>query len=159
MAITSYLCRAIYKVHSEDGFEGTYKLMIDAKSMPSPTSAPNTVECTTLEDASQRFKMGIKTSDIKEFTGNYEKDIFEELLKVEGKECDIIQLWGEDGVGSEAKSAYIGQITPTINDVGGVDEIVEMTASVVQNTVPVWCTDDFTVVDNGDKTFTVTKKS
>ncbi len=159
MDITSYLCRAIYKEHSEAGFDGTYKLMIDAKSMPSPTSAPNTVECTTFEDASQRFKMGIKTSDIKEFIGNYEKDIFEELLEMEGKECDIIQLWGEDGLGSEAKSAYVGQITPTINDVGGVDEIVEMTASVVQNTVPVWCTDKLTVVDNGDKTFTVTKKS
>lgn len=159
MAITSYLCRAIYKLHSDDGFEGTYKLMIDAKTMPSPTSAPNTVESTTLEDGAQRFETGIKTSDIKEFTGNYEKDIFEELLEVEGKKCDIIQLWGTDGIGGSAKSAYVGQITPTINDVGGVDEIVEMTASVVQNTVPVWCTDDFTVVDNGDKTFTVTKKS
>lgn len=159
MATTSYLCRAIYKEHGEDGFEGTYKLMIDAKTMPSPTSAPNTVESTTLEDGAQRFEMGIKTSDIKEFTGNYEKDIFEALLKVEGKRCDIMQLWGTDGIGGAAKSVYVGQITPTINDVGGVDEIVEMTASVVQNTVPVWCTDQFTVVDNGDKTFTVTKKS
>lgn len=159
MAITSYLCRAIYKEHNGDGFDGEYKLMIDAKTMPSPTSAPNTVESTTLEDSSQRFETGIKTSDIKEFTGNYEKDIFEELLKVEGKKCDIIQLWGTDGVGGSAKSAYVGQITPTINDVGGVDEIVEMTASVVQNTVPVWCTNDLEVVDNGDKTFTVTKKS
>lgn len=45
---TSYLSRVIYKEHTEDGsgntiFSGTYKLMLRAKSMPSPTSAPNAV--------------------------------------------------------------------------------------------------------------------
>lgn len=49
------------------------------------------------------------------------------------------------------------QVTPTVNDVGGVDEILEMTATVVQNTVPKWVTDQLTVVDNKDGTFTVTK--
>lgn len=155
MASTSYLARIIYKEHSGDGFAGTYKLMLRAKSIPSPTSAPNTVESTTLEDDSQTFEMGIKTSDAKEFTGNLEKEYFDELLKVEGKKCDIIQLYGTDGIGGVAKSAYVGQITPTVNDVGGVDEILEMTATVVQNTVPKWVTDKITVVDNKDGTFTV----
>lgn len=45
---TSYLSRVIYKEHEEDEygntiFSGTYKLMLRAKSMPSPTSAPNAV--------------------------------------------------------------------------------------------------------------------
>ena len=46
---TSYLSRVIYKPHDEDRntgatiFSGTYKLMLRAKSMPSPTSAPNAV--------------------------------------------------------------------------------------------------------------------
>lgn len=157
MASTSYLARVIYKEHTGDGFAGTYKLMIRAKSIPSPTSAPNTVESTTLEDDSQTFEMGIKTSDSKEFTGNLEKEYFDELLKVEGKKCDIIQLYGTDGIGGAAKSAYVGQITPTVNDVGGVDEILEMTATVVQNTVPKWVTDELTVTDNKDGTFTVAK--
>ena len=157
MASTSYLARVIYKEHTVDGFAGTYKLMIRAKSIPSPTSAPNTVESTTLEDDSQTFEMGIKTSDSKEFTGNLEKEYFDELLKVEGKKCDIIQLYGTDGIGGVAKSAYVGQITPTVNDVGGVDEILEMTATVVQNTVPKWVTDELTVTDNKDGTFTVAK--
>ena len=155
MASTSYLSRIIYKEHSGDGFAGAYKLMLRAKSIPSPTSAPNTVESTTLEDDSQTFEMGIKTSDAKQFTGNLEKEYFDELLKVEGKKCDIIQLYGTDGIGGVAKSAYVGQITPTVNDVGGVDEILEMTATVVQNTVPKWVTDKLTVVDNKDGTFTV----
>lgn len=157
MASTSYLARVIYKEHSEEGFAGTYKLMLRAKSIPSPTSAPNTVESTTLEDDSQTYETGIKTSDAKEFTGNLEKEYFDELLKVEGKKCDIIQLYGTDGIGGVAKSAYVGQITPTVNDVGGVDEILEMTATVVQNTTPKWVTDELKVVDNKDGTFAVTK--
>ena len=46
---TSYLSRVIYKEHEEDTttgatiFSGTYKLMLRAKSIPSPTSAPNAV--------------------------------------------------------------------------------------------------------------------
>ena len=85
MASTSYLARIIYKEHSEDGFAGTYKLMLRAKSIPSPTSAPNTVESTTMEDDAQTFEMGIKQSDAKEFVGNLEKDDFSALLNVEGK--------------------------------------------------------------------------
>ena len=51
MASTSYLVRAIYKPHDESGnWEGTYNLLVRAKSMPSPMSAPNTVESTTFED-------------------------------------------------------------------------------------------------------------
>ena len=157
MAATSYLCRVIYKEHTGDDFAGSYKLLVKAKSIPAPVSAPNTVESTTLEDDAQTFEMGIKQSDAKEFTGNLEKAYFDELLKVEGKKCDIIQLYGTDGIGGTAKSAYVGQITPTVNDVGGVDEILEMTATVVQNTVPKWVTDKLTVVDNNDGTFTVTK--
>lgn len=157
MASTSYLARVIYKKHTTEGFAGTYKLMIRAKTIPSPTSAPNTVESTTLEDDSQTFEMGIKTSDAKTFTGNLEKEYFDDLLEVEGQKCDIIQLYGTDGVGGVAKSAYVGQITPTVNDVGGVDEVLEMTATVVQNTVPAWVTDALTVTDNGDGTFLVAK--
>ena len=158
MAATSYLCRVIYKEHTTDDFAGSYKLLVKAKSIPAPVSSPNTVESTTLEDDAQTFEMGIKTSDAKEFTGNLEKEYFDELLKVEGKKCDIIQLYGTDGIGGVAKSAYVGQITPTVNDVGGVDEILEMTATVVQNTVPKWVTDELTVTDNKDGTFTVAKK-
>ena len=77
MASTSYLARVIFKEHTDTGeatdFAGTYKLLVKAKSMPAPVSAPNTVESTTLEDDSQTYEMGIKTSDSKEITGNLEK--------------------------------------------------------------------------------------
>lgn len=52
MASTSYLARVIYKSHAdnETDFAGNYNLLVKAKSIPSPASAPNTVESTTLED-------------------------------------------------------------------------------------------------------------
>lgn len=55
MATTSYRVRAIIKefegTNLEDvDFSGTYKLLVKAKSMPAPVTAPNTVESTTLED-------------------------------------------------------------------------------------------------------------
>lgn len=164
MADTSYLARVIYRERTDqtgreiDFSDDTpFHLMLRAKTIPSPSSAPNTVESTTLEDDTQTFEMGIKTTDAKEFTGNLEKDDFDRLLAVGLKKCDIIQLYGTDGLGGTAKSCYIGQITPTVNDVGGVDEILEMTATVVQNTASKWVTDDILVVDNKDGTFAVSK--
>ena len=68
-----------------------------------------------------------------------------------------MHLYGADGVGSVAKYAYVGQAIATPNDVGGTDEILEMTATIIPNTVAVECTDKFTVTDNGDGTFTVAK--
>lgn len=158
---TSYLSRVLYKEHEENAsgetvFTGTYKLMLRAKSIPSPTSAPNAIEITDFEDISQTFTLGIKQSDSKEFTGNLDRVYFDPLLEDEGKIVDILQLYGRDGVGGLAKSAYTGQFAPTVNDLSGTDAVIEMTCTVVQNTSPVWVTDDFDVIDNGDGTFTVT---
>ena len=161
---TSYLSRVIYKEHTEDQygntiFSGTYKLMLRAKSMPSPTSAPNAIEITDFEDNAQCFTLGIKQSDTKEFTGNLDREYFDGLLIDEGKRVDVIQLYGRDGLGGLAKSGYVGQFAPTVNDLGGTDEVIEMTCSVVQNTAPIWITDEFAVTDNGDGTFTVTSSA
>lgn len=159
MASTSYLVRAIYKNHTTDGeFAGTYNLLVKAKSMPAPVSAPNTVESTTMEDGAQTFEMGIKTSDSKEITGNLEKEYLDTIDDLSGKKLDIMQLYGTKGIGEVAKYAYVGQAVATPSDVGGVDEILEMAVTIVPNTAAKKVTDDFTVVDNGDGSFTVTKK-
>lgn len=163
MASTSYLARAIFKEHTDSGdatdFSGTYKLLVKAKSMPSPVSAPNTVESTTLEDDTQTFEMGIKTSDSKEVTGNLEKEYLDAIDELAGKKIDIMQLYGTQGIGEVAKYAYVGQAIATPTDVGGADEILEMSVTIIPNTAAKKVTDDFTVVDNKDGTFTVTKKS
>ena len=164
MASTSYLSRVIYKestwtesTASTYSFAGTYHLLVKSKSVPAPVGAPNTVESTTLEDDAQTYEMGIKTSDSKEITGNLEKSYLDAIDTLAGQKLDIFQLYGTDGVGGVAKYAYVGQATATPSDVGGVDEILEMSVTVVPNTAPQKVTDAYTVVDNGDGTFTVTK--
>lgn len=156
MASTSYLARVIFKKHTEEGgFAGTYKLLVRAKSIPSPVSAPNTVESTTLEDDTQTFEMGIKTSDAKEVTGNLEKEYLDAIDDLGNDKLDIIHLYGTKGTGEVAKYAYVGQATATPSDVGGTDEILEMAVTIVPNTTAKKVTDKLTVTDNGDGTFTV----
>lgn len=163
MASTSYLARVIFKEHTDTteatDFAGEYQLLVKAKSMPAPVSAPNTVESTTLEDDAQTYEMGIKTSDSKEVTGNLEKEYLDAIDELEGKKIDIIQLYGTKGIGEVAKYAYVGQAVATPTDVGGVDSILEMAVTIVPNTAAKKVTDDYTVTDNEDGTFTVAKKS
>lgn len=160
---TTYLCRAIFKEHTDSGdatdFSGTYKLLVKAKSMPSPVTAPNTVEKTTYEDDAQTFEMGIKTSGAKEITGNLEKEYLDAIDELSGEKIDIMQLYGTKGVGEVAKYAYVGQAIATPTDVSGTDNILEMSVTIIPNTVAKRVTDDYTVVDNKDGTFTVTKVS
>ena len=101
--------------------------------------------------------MGIKTADSKEITGNLEKTYLQGINGLANQKIDIIHLYGTDGVGSVAKYAYVGQAVATPNDVGGVDEILEMTCTIIPNTAAAEVTDAYTVVDNHNGTFTVTK--
>lgn len=158
MASTSYLARVIYKEHTTDeGWNGTYNLLVKAKSIPAPVSSPNTVESTTFEDDSQTYEMGIKASDSKEIEGNLEKEYLDKIEKLAGKKLDIIHLYGTDGIGGVAKYAYVGQAVATPTDVGGVDEILGMAVTVIPNTSAKKVTDELTVVDNKDGTFAVSK--
>ena len=162
MASTSYLARVIISEEEVSDlkkvdFAGSYRLLLAAKSIPAPASAPNTVESTTMEDDTQTFEMGIKTSDSKEVTGNLDKKDLQAVNKLNGKKVKIMQLYGTDGVGGVAKYAYVGQVTATPSDVGGVDEILEMAATIIPNTVAEEVTDGYTVTDNKDGTFTVAK--
>lgn len=158
MASTSYRARAIIKEHSDgqESFAGTYRLLLAAKSLPAPRTAPSTVEATTYENDTQVYEQGVYQSDSKEITGNLEKqylDYIEDNLN--GKRCDIFQLYGTDGIGGVAKYAYVGQITATPSDLSGIDSICEMTATIIPNTVAEKVTDDYQIVDNHDGTFAV----
>lgn len=159
MASTSYLARVIFSEYdpNQDDFSGTYNLLVKAKTIPSPASPPNTVESTTLENDTQTFEKGIKTADSKEITGNLEKEYLQEINGLEGKKLNIMHLYGTDGEGKVAKYVYVGQAVATPNDIGGVDEILEMTATIIPNTAATEVTDLYEVVDNGDGTFEVTK--
>ena len=149
MASTGFRARVIFSefegnVTDEIDFTGSYKLLVKAKSIPAPVGAPNTVESTTLEDDAQTFEMGIKTSDSKEVTGNLEKEYLQAINKLAGKKVKIIQLYGTD-------------VIATPSEVGGTDEILEMSATIIPNSVATDVTEKLTVADDGSGTFTVTK--
>lgn len=157
-AYTTYRARIIVKTHSDgqSDLAGTYRLLLAANNIPSPMSAPNTVESTDFEDDTQTFEMGVKTADAQEVTGNLTKANFDYVQSLEGQELDIINLYGTDGIGGVAKIARQGKISASIGDAGGVDEILSITATIVPSTSAATVTDNYTVVDNHDGTFTVT---
>lgn len=108
---------------------------------------------------SQTYEMGIKQSSAIEMKGNLEKEYLDNLDGLGTKRVAIMQLYGTDGIGGVAKYAYVGQISATPSEVGGTDEILAMDVTIVKNTTSKKVTDDYTIVDNKDGTFTVSKKS
>ena len=156
-ASTTYRARVIVKEHvaNQSSLAGTYRLLIASNNIPSPMSAPNTIESTDFEDDTQTFEMGVKQAEAQEITGNLTKTGFDYVSSLEGKELDIINLYGTDGVGGVAKIARQGKVSAAIGDAGGVDEILGITATVVPSTSAKKVTDDITIVDNHDGTFTV----
>lgn len=160
MASTNYLTRAIFKKHTTDGdFSGTYNLLVKSKSMPAPKGTPNNVESTTFEDDTQTFEKGISQNENKEITGNLETEYLDAVEDVGDDKVDVIQLYGTDGIGGVAKYAYVGQISASPSDTSGTDGILEMAVTVIPNTTPIRIKNEYTIVDNKDGTFRVTKAS
>lgn len=146
MPSTSYLARVIIRDHaSNTTVAGSYALLVKAKTIPSPLQPPNTVESTTLEDDAQTFEEGIHANGAIAVTGNLEKESLDSVTALAGKTCDIFFLLGKDGLGGVAKYYFQGTVSATPSDVGGVDSILEMTATIIPKTVPALVTDDYTI--------------
>ena len=161
MATTSYNSKIIVKEHtsSQSDYSGSYKLLLAPDNIPAPSSPSNTVEITNLLNDTQTFLRGIKTSDAKEVNGNLEKEYLKALAGMEDKHLDIMHLYGSDGVGGVSKWVYESDgVSCTVSEVGGNDEAVKMSATLTPMTVSKEVVDDYEVVDNGDGTYTVTKK-
>lgn len=154
MAESSYLARVIYREHAEGGLAGDYKLLVRAKSIPSPVGTPNNLESTTTEDGDQTFVPGIRTSDALSITGNLEKKYYDALDDLEGKELDVIFLYGTDGIGGTLKISRSGKVVVSPNDIG-VNEVMEMTVTFIPSSASKKVTDTITVTDGKDGTFTV----
>lgn len=162
MAITSYNSKVIYKEHTDNqsDYAGTWKLLLNPDNIPSPSSAPNSVEVTSLLDDTQTFLRGIKTSSTKEISGNLEAEYIAQLTPLAYKKLDIMHLYGTDGIGGTSKWVYESDgVAVTVSDVGGNDEAVKISATLTPYTQSVEVLAEYDVTDNGDGTFTVAKKS
>ena len=89
--------RIIYREKTkEDGtadyWAGEYKLLIRAKSIPSPFGTVNMVDTSTLEDLIETQEQGRRAAASMEVPGAFEKTYKDELVKNEGKKIDICIL-------------------------------------------------------------------
>lgn len=130
MATSSYLARVIYKKAGDSN----YKLLCPAKTIGTPIGTPNNIETTTLEDGTQTFIEGIKTSDAIAISANLDNDLYTSINALKGQKLEFIFLYGSDGVGGALKVKRGGTVTVTPNEVGGTDTVLEMTVTITPNT-------------------------
>ena len=164
---TGLKTRIAYKVPSGsptagEYWAGTYKLLMRAKSIPSPFGSQNMVDTSTLEDLMETQEMGRRAANSMEVPGAFEKKYKDEMVSNEGKTLDFIILYGTDGKGSEGICAFIGQEVFAPDE--ATNDHLTGTATIAQKTVPKWIEDDYDVAvtedDNGYPTeIKLTKKS
>ena len=128
---------------SGDYWAGTYKLLLRAKSIPSPFGSQNMVDTSTLEDLVETQEMGRRSAGSMEVEGAFEKKYKDEMVTNEGKKLDFIILYGTDGKGSEGICAFIGQESFAPGEAS--DDHLTGTATVSVQTVPKWIEDNYDV--------------
>ena len=146
---TGLKSRVIFKKHTTDNvWTGTYKLLVRAKSIPSPVGERNMVDVSTLEDEQEVQEPGRRASSSVSIQGAMEKVYIDQIQALEGEKLDIIHLYGTDGLGSIAKMAYVGEIDLTPDE--ATDDHLTMTNNIAVSTVPKFITDDVTVTVTGE---------
>ena len=103
------------------------------KDFPQILGKRSAIEITDLSDDAQVYLQGIRQqSESFDFTANYDAAVFASINAL-GDESQKCALTFSDGSGY----TWTGQISAAVNE-GSVDAVIEMTISVVPNTVPVW---------------------
>lgn len=103
------------------------------KDFPSILGKRSAIEVTDLSDDAQRFVQGIRQqAESFDFNANYDPAVYAEINAL-GDAVQKCALTFSDGSGY----TWDGQISAAVNE-GSVDAVIEMTISVVPNTVPVW---------------------
>ena len=136
MAISTY---KVFLMKKGDG--STYTKLIDIKDFPDLGGSPELLETTTLSDKMQTYIPGIQSNDALEFTTNYTKEDYATLAALADTEGDYAVWFGgteAEGVvtpdGSNGKFSFKGKLSVHVNG-GGVNEVVDMTITIVPSTV------------------------
>ena len=140
--------RIIYREQTKETSEadywaGTYKLLIRAKSIPSPFGDRNMVYTSTLEDLVETQEPGRRSAGSMDVEGAFEKKYKDELVRLEDKKIDICILYGTDGKGSEGILGFIGSESFIPGE--ATDDHLTGTATIAVSTVPKWIEDSYTV--------------
>jgi hypothetical protein len=109
------------------------KNVIDIKDFPDLGGAPEVLETTTLSDDIQTYIMGIQGSDMMEFTCNYTKEDFDEVMKDANKDLYYALEFGDKG--DEGIFEWQGQHIAWV--VGaGVNAVTEFKIGIAPSTKP-----------------------
>jgi len=140
---------------------GTYKLLLRAKSIPSPFGSPNMVDTSTLEDLMETQEMGRRSASSMEVSGAFEKKYKDDIVALEDKPLDFVIMYGTEGKGSEGAVAFNGKVTFAPDE--ATEDHLTGTASISVTSVPRWIEDDYDIAvvedENGYPTsITLTKK-
>lgn len=151
---TGLKSRIIYRKKEKETSEanywaGTYKLLIRAKSIPSPFGSKNMVDTSTLEDLVETQEPGRRSAASMEVSGAFEKTYKDELVELEDEKLDMCILYGTDGKGSEGICAFIGSQSFAPDE--ATDDHLTGTASISIQTVPRWIEDSYTVTVTEDE--------
>lgn len=146
--------RIIYRKKTKETSEadywaGDYKLLIRAKSIPSPFGAVNMKDTSTLEDWVETQEEGRRSAGAMEVSGAFEKKYKDELVAIEKEKLDMCILYGTDGKGSEGICAFIG--TESFVPDEATDDHLTGTATISVQTVPRWIEDNYTVTVEEDE--------
>ena len=147
---TGLKSRIIYKLHTDENlWTGSYKLLMRAKSLPSPIGERNMVDVSTLEDEQEVQEAGRRASASVSIQGAMEKEYLDFMQTLgEDTKLDIIQLYGTEGTGSIAKLAYVGTVAVTPDE--ATEDHLTMTANIAVSTKPKFITDAVTVTVTGE---------
>lgn len=136
MAISTYKVFLMKKGSSEDA----WSKLVDIKEFPDLGGEPEMLETTTLSDNMQTYIAGIQSLDGLTFTANYDKEDFQTLKALEGKENDYAVWFGGTGDagsltpdGSNGKFSFKGQLS-VFPVGGGVNEVVDMSITIAPST-------------------------
>lgn len=136
MAISTYKVFLMKKGSSDD----TWSKLVDIKEFPDLGGEPEMLETTTLSDNMQTYIAGIQSLDGLTFTTNYDKEDFQTLKALEGKENDYAVWFGGTGDagsltpdGSNGKFSFKGQLS-VFPVGGGVNEVVDMSITIAPST-------------------------
>lgn len=102
------------------------------KDFPTILGKRSSLETTTLSDDAQTFISGIRQQeDSFDFTANYDKTVYTAIEALSGGQS--CELAFSDG----SKYTWTGEASCSVSG-AGVDEVLEMTITIVPSTVPTW---------------------
>ena len=137
MAISTY---KVFLMKRADSSGDTWGKLVDIKEFPDLGGEPEMLETTTLSDNMQTYIAGIQSLDGLTFTANYDKEDFQTLNALEGKENDYAVWFGGTGDagsltpdGSNGKFSFKGQLS-VFPVGGGVNEVVDMSITIAPST-------------------------